>query len=223
MPACTPRFRLPGLDAWSSVVPSLRRQAAALATCAALATTATQAAPVAASQFSPTMGQGNAVAFDPQGLSGGWAGSLAGLVDPMTGAPIDLVSIASITIDPLQGTVSGSFELTEALGLGSTLFGLLSGMASQPDLLLAGGQLALDYLVQGGTGVFADASGYGLAFIDFDPTAQPDNYRESGLFVVDVPNAVPEPGALALLVLALLAAASTTKAANARRRSASTP
>ena len=69
---------------------------------------------------------------------------------------------------------------------------------------LQGGQFALDYLIDGGTGVFTGAGGFGLAFIDFDPQASGDNYVEAGLVVASVP--VPNSSLLAMTALVLLAA-----------------
>jgi len=63
----------------------------------------------------------------------------------------------------------------------------------------SGGQIALDYTIQGGTGDFAGASGYGLSFLQFDPAGEFNNYTEDGLLLFSV----PEPGSLPLLAGAL--------------------
>jgi hypothetical protein len=94
----------------------------------------------------------------------------------------------------------GQFELTDANDLASSLLGLVMGSTSDDDVFANGGQFALDYTIQGGTGLFANAQGYGLSFLQFDPQAQPDNYAETGLLVFNV----PEPGSAALAGLALV-------------------
>jgi hypothetical protein len=184
----------------------LRRPTARLAVAAALVCSALGhgTAAQAALQFSPYSGQGNVSVFDASAGSGGWVGSIDGLVHPQSGDPFELVSVVLFTVDSLDLTVSGQFEWTSAADLASSLFGRLSGTVSRADTLLQGGQFALDYLIDGGTGAFAGARGFGLAFVDFDPLAGPDNYFESGLVVASVP--VPASPLLALTALLALAA-----------------
>ena len=186
---------------------NLRRSGRALALCAGLVCSvfgpATPA--LAALQFSPYSGQGNVSVFDAAAGTGGWVGSLQGLVHPLSGDPFDLVSVVLFSVDGLSQTVSGQFEWTGAFDLGSSLFGRLTGTVSDDDILLLGGQFALDYLIDGGTGVFAGAGGFGLAFVDFDPLASGDNnYTEVGLVVASVP--VPNSSLLAMTAVVLLAA-----------------
>jgi hypothetical protein len=97
------------------------------------------------------------------------------------------------------GLLDGTFEFTDSLDLDSTLVGTLSGRTTAPDLFGAGGQIEIDYLVTGGSGRFAGFSGFGLTFLDVDPAAAGDNYRESGLLVLSV----PAPGSLALATMTL--------------------
>lgn len=153
----------------------------------------------AAQQFSPYSGTGNVSVFDASTGSGGWVGSIDGLTHPLSGDPLELVSVVFFNVDSVAKTVSGQFEWTSAFDLSSSLFGSLTGTVSEADILLQGGQFALDYLISGGTGVFAGASGFGLAFVDFDPLTTPNNYAESGLVVASV----PAPGSLVLTLTAL--------------------
>ena len=61
----------------------------------------------------------------------------------------------------------------------------------------------LDYAITGGTGLFAGAYGFGLAFLDFDPMGTFNNYQESGVLVFSV----PAPATLALVLAGLAAVA----------------
>ena len=185
----------------------LRRRCRGLALCAGLVCSVLgpSTPALAALQFSPYSGQGNLSVFDAAAGTGGWVGSLQGLVHPLSGDPFDLVSVVLFSVDGLSQTVSGQFEWTGAFDLGSSLFGRLTGTVSDDDILLLGGQFALDYLIDGGTGVFAGAGGFGLAFVDFDPLASGDNnYTEVGLVVASVP--VPNSSLLAMTAVVLLAA-----------------
>jgi hypothetical protein len=156
--------------------------------------------------LSPTQGSGNLVVFDAAAGTGGWVGALDGFVHPDSGDALPLVSVVLFQWDALARTLSGSFELTAANDLASSLSGLLSGTAAEPDILATGGQLSLDYTVLDGTGVFAGSTGFGLSFLDFNPLAvAADNYTETGLFVTS--RAVPAPGSLPLALAGLLALA----------------
>jgi hypothetical protein len=173
----------------------------ALAACLALlAAPAAQAGPLV---FAPFAGTGNLVVFDPLTGEGGWTGTVAPI--PVPGEPVvpEFVSVVSFQYDALTMLLAGQFTLTRAADLGATLFGTLSGSSTLATILDTGGQFAIDYTITGGTGDFFAASGYGLSFLTYDPSGQPDNYSEDGLFVF----AVPEPGALALAAAGLLAAA----------------
>jgi opacity protein-like surface antigen len=174
---------------------ALRTAALALLPLLALAPAA-QAAMV----FAPFSGSGNAVVFDPGTGEGGWVGSIAQFPDPDVADPLDLVSVVLFTVDPLTQLLSGQFSFTRSTDLGATLFGLVAGSTTDADVFGSGGQFALDYSIQGGTGDFAGASGFGLSFLQFDPNGFPDNYAESGLLAFNV----PEPGSLPLLAGALL-------------------
>ncbi len=180
------------------------RAATALATGLLLSTSLLAIAPAQAApvlQFAPFSGQGNVSVFDAAAGSGGWVGSLDGLLDPASSLPVAAVSTVLFTLDNLTGQLSGQFSFTTT-DLGSTLEGLVSGTVSDAAILSSGGQFSLDYSITGGSGLFADVRGYGLAFVDFDPAATgSDNYRESGLLVYSV----PEPGSLLLSALALCA------------------
>lgn len=150
----------------------------------------------------PFSGSGNAAVFDTTTGDGGWVGSLSQFADPDVADPLQLVSVVLFNLDPLTQLLSGQFSFTRASDLGATLFGLVAGSTTDADVFNQGGQFALDYTIQGGTGDFAGASGFGLSFLDFDPNGGFDNYTETGLLVV----AVPEPGTLPLLGGALVAA-----------------
>lgn len=153
-------------------------------------------------QFDPFSGQGNVSVFDAAAGTGGWVGSLDGLTDPATGLPTPAVTTVLFTLDNLTHLLSGQFEFTTT-DLGSTLMGLVQGTVSDAAILTQGGQFSLDYSITGGSGLFAGARGYGLAFLDFDPGAASgsDNYREAGVMVYDV----PEPSGLLLSALAIVA------------------
>ncbi len=157
-----------------------------------------QAEPV--SLFVPYAGAGNLSVFDASAGTGGWVGSIDQVAPPVVDSPLSLVSFVLFTIDTSALTLSGSFEFTTT-DLLSTLYGDVSGTVSAADILSSGGQFGLDYTIRGGTGAFADASGYGLAFVDYDPAGAFNNYAETGVLVATV----PEPGTLALLAAGLVA------------------
>ena len=174
---------------------ALRTAALALLPLLALAPAA-QAGPLV---FAPFFGSGNAVVFDPSTGDGGWVGSIEQFPDPGVTDPLDLVSVVLFNYDMTSQMLSGEFTFTRSADLGATLFGLVSGSSTVADLFGQGGQLALDYTIQGGTGDFAGASGIGLSFLQFDPAGTFDNYQEDGLLLFSV----PEPGSLPLLAGAL--------------------
>ena len=174
---------------------ALRTAALALLPLLALAPAA-QAGPLV---FAPFFGSGNAVVFDPSTGDGGWVGSIEQFPDPDVADPLDLVSFVLFNYDMTSQMLSGEFTFTRSADLGATLFGLVSGSSTVADLFGQGGQLALDYTIQGGTGDFAGASGIGLSFLQFDPAGTFDNYQEDGLLLFSV----PEPGSLPLLAGAL--------------------
>ena len=174
---------------------ALRTAALALLPLLALAPAA-QAGPLV---FAPFFGSGNAVVFDPTTGDGGWVGSIEQFPDPDVADPLDLVSVVLFNYDMTSQMLSGEFTFTRSADLGATLFGLVSGSSTVADLFGQGGQLALDYTIQGGTGDFARASGIGLSFLQFDPAGTFDNYQEDGLLLFSV----PEPGSLPLLAGAL--------------------
>ncbi len=187
---------------------ALRTAALALLPLLALAPAA-QAGPLV---FAPFFGSGNAVVFDPTTGDGGWVGSIEQFPDPDVADPLDLVSVVLFNYDMTSQMLSGEFTFTRSADLGATLFGLVSGSSTVADLFGQGGQLTLDYTIQGGTGDFAGASGFGLSFLQFDPAGTFDNYQEDGLLLFSV----PEPGSLPLLagalgVLALLRRRGTSR------------
>lgn len=190
----TPRRR-------ASLTATARRLLGAVALLAPLlATPLCQAGPVG--DFVPFSGEGNLAVFDAGAGTGGWTGSLTQIEPPAVARALSLVEVVLFTLDASTHTLSGHFEFTST-DLLSTLYGDLSGSYVDDDFLTTGGQLALDYSVLGGTGGFTNASGYGLAFLNFDPAGTFNNYSSSGVLVL----AVPEPGSLALLAAALLAGA----------------
>jgi len=164
--------------------------------------------------FVPYSGQGNVAVFDATAGTGGWVGSIDQFPDPGVTTPLSLVSVVLFTLDAATQTFSGMFEFTTT-DLLNTLFGDITGTVSVADILDIGGQFTIDYQILGGTGSFAGASGFGLAFLNFDPLATGlDNYGESGLLSFTV----PEPASLVLVALALLAAFTLTPGARKVRR-----
>ena len=160
---------------------------------------AVRAAPV--SFFVPFTGQGNVSVFDATAGTGGWVGSIDEVAAPGQLNPLSLVSVVLFTIDRSTHTLVGSFDLTTT-DLLSSLSGALTGTFVEDDILTLGGQFSLDYDIRSGSGQFAGASGFGLAFLDFMPGAVPDNYQDSGLLAFSV----PVPATLALVLTGLLAA-----------------
>ena len=152
--------------------------------------------------FVPYLGQGNLAVFDATAGTGGWVGSFDEGPAPGNLQPLSFASVVLFTLDTVSRTLAGTFEFTTT-DLMSTLTGDLSGSFGNDDILTAGGQFSVDYNISGGTGAFAGANGFGLAFVDFNPTGTPDNYQEIGLLAFTVPT----PGTLALLALGLLAVA----------------
>ena len=182
-------------------LPSLLARALRTTTLALLPLLALAPSAQAEQLLLPFSGSGNAVVFDAGTGRGGWVGSLSQFADPGVADPLELVSVVLFTVDPLTQLLSGQFNFTRSNDLGATLFGLVAGSTTDADVLNQGGQFALDYTIQGGTGDFSGASGFGLSFLNFDPNGVFDNYTEIGLLVV----AVPEPGALPLVAGGLLA------------------
>lgn len=175
----------------------LQTLAATAAACWGLALSApAQAAPT--TLFAPYGGSGNLTLFDATTGSGGWVGSLLQVPDPDVAVPLSLVSVVLFHFDALSGALSGRFEFTDAADLGASLFGTVMGSTPAPDVFASGGTFSIDYTITGGTGSYAGASGFGLAFLTHDPLGGFDNYTEDGLLSISL---VPEPGSLALVLL----------------------
>ena len=172
----------------------------ALMCLALLAPTVALAAPT--SYFLPYLGQGNVSVFDATAGTGGWVGSIDEVPDPSNPQPLSLVSVVLFTLDSVNHTLSGSFEFTTT-DLLNTLTGDVTGVFIDDGILIVGGQFSLDYAITGGTGLFAGANGFGLAFLDFDPMGTFNNYQESGVLVFSV----PAPATLALVLAGLAAVA----------------
>jgi len=175
------------------------------------------AAPV--STFVPYEGSGNISVFDATAGTGGWVGSLLQSPDPAVPGPLSLVSFVLFTLNKSAQTLAGNFEFTTT-DLASSLFGQVTGSYLEADILTLGGQFSLDYSIAGGSGAFTGATGFGLAFVNFDPLGVFDNYTESGLLVFDVPAVmgVPEPGTLSLLAAALLGLVAVRRTGNKAAR-----
>ena len=151
--------------------------------------------------FAAYAGAGNVSVFDPMAGTGGWVGSIDAVPPPVLGALPSLVSVVLFRLDPLSNMFTGTFEF-DTTDLQSSLYGSLSGTADA-GFLSAGGLLSIDYTIQGGTGAYTSASGFGLGFLNYDPAGGFNNYSEDGLLSY----AVPEPGSLALASLGLAASA----------------
>ncbi len=174
--------------------------------CAALLTPffSATASAMPAQFFVAYTGQGNVSVFDAAAGTGGWVGSIDEVPDPaIANPPLSLVSVVLFTLDRATQTLMGTFEFTTT-DLLSTLFGDLSGSVQDPDILANGGQFSLDYQINGGTGQFSRATGFGLAFLDYNPAGTFNNYTESGLLLFTVPS--PATGALVLAGLLALGA-----------------
>lgn len=172
-----------------------------------------QAGPLSAFSFS---GEGNVLVFDPVAGSGGWNGAITEFSDPAAPVlnPLSLASLVLFDFDAAANRLTGTFEFTDAADLSASIFGTLSGSFTDPaGDLLNGGQLALDYVVQGGSGMFSGSQGFGLSFLTFDPNSLAfNNYSEDGLLVVDaVPAAVPAPATAWLVLLATALALSISR------------
>ena len=161
---------------------------------------AAQADPV--TLFVPFEGAGNVLVIDAAAGTGAWTGSIDQSAFPAVPTPLSLVSVVFFQLDALTQTLTGTFEFTTAADLASTIFGMVSGsyLGLDPDPLTNGGQFFVEYAIQGGTGAFLAATGYGLSFLDFDPAGAFNNYTEAGTLVITV----PEPATLVLAGLGLL-------------------
>lgn len=159
---------------------------------------AAQADPI--TLFVPFEGAGNVLVIDAAAGTGGWTGSIDQSPFPAVPTPLSLVSVVLFQLDATTQTLAGTFEFTSAADLASTLFGQVSGSYADPDILNTGGQFFVEYSVQGGTGAFSAATGYGLSFLDFAPAGTFNNYSEAGALVITV----PAPATLTLVGLALL-------------------
>ncbi len=141
-------------------------------------------------------GAGNLLVFDAAAGTGGWNGAITAYADPGMAPPLplSLASLVLFSFNDSANLLTGQFEFTDAADLSSSVFGTLSGsFTDAASTLQGGGQFALDYLVDGGTGRFAGYRGFGLSFLSFDPNATGfDNYSEQGLLAA----AVPEPASV---------------------------
>ena len=188
------------LRRWSNWRAPALALSAALCSALLLGPVPAQAAPTPV--FLTYSGDGNLVIFDASTGSGGWVGSIDPSPDPLAAPPFPGVSTVLFTLDPGTGLLSGSFEIFSG-DLLSSLFGTVGGSLSAgtaADFFANGGQLSLDYSILGGSGEFYRASGFGLAFLNYDPAGIFNNYDEIGALVFDIPT----PGTLTLSLAGLL-------------------
>ena len=169
---------------------------------------AAQAGPVEYNVFFE--GQGSLV-FDAATNTGAWTGTIDESPFPPVVSPLGLLSVVSFSFDGASGMLTGMFELTSASQFADTLVGRIDGLLTQGDFA-SGGQLALDYTIENGSGQFLQASGFGVSLLDFvAPVNGFSDYTESGVLVF----AVPEPAPWALTVAGLLALLATRRKAAA--------
>lgn len=149
-------------------------------------------------------GQGSLV-FDPATRTGAWTGTIDESPFPPVPSPLGLLSVVSFSFD--GGMLTGMFELTSASQFADTLIGRIDGLLTQGDFA-SGGELALDYTIENGSGQFAGAQGFGTSLFDFGAPVQGfSDYTEAGVLVF----AVPEPAAWALTATGLLALLTTRR------------
>lgn len=133
--------------------------------------------------------------------------SPTGAPDPMGNLPLFATGIGTYSLNGVAGwslnspfsfnlvtgTGSGTFNFSNG-AFGDSLFGTLTTTGIQ-------GGFALQYLIGGGTGVFAGANGWGSSVVTLlgDPNQPPTPFSEIGRFHV------PEPGTLMLMGLGLAA------------------
>ena len=135
--------------------------------------------------------------------AGAWSGTLIDSPFPLPTQPLSLLTVVNFSFDSLNNALSGDFEFTAAADFGSTLSGWVTGSFLSGDFD-SGGQLALDYNIQNGSGQFLRASGFLISLLDVTALGGGfGSYSEvaSGQFVV------PAPGTLALAAVGLLALA----------------
>ena len=151
-------------------------------------------------------GQGSLV-FDVDTGMGAWTGTIDESPFPPVASPLGLLSVVSFSFDSASNMLSGLFELTSANQFADTLSGRIEGLLTQGDFA-SGGQLALDYFIENGSGRFLQAMGFGISLLDFAaPVNGFSDYSEAGVLVF----AVPEPAPLALTMAGLLALLATRR------------
>ena len=139
--------------------------------------------------------------YNPSTGDGAWSGTLVDSPFPVPTLPLSLLTVVNFSFDSMSNLLTGDFEFTSAADFGSTLTGRVTGSFLFGDFE-TGGQLALDYDIQSGTGQFPRATGFLISLADISPLGGGfGSYSEfaSGQFVV------PAPGTLALAAVALLA------------------
>lgn len=145
--------------------------------------------------------------FDSVANTGVWMGTLVDL--GFAPAPPSLPALTSQVSFSLSGTaLSGMFAFSD--GAANTLTGLLDGTLASGSFA-DGGQLLIDYTVDGGTGLFSGATGFAISILDFlAPVNGSRAYTEvaTGVLVVQQ---VPEPAGLTLAGVALLALLATRR------------
>ncbi len=147
------------------------------------------------------------LSYNPGAGTGTWMGTLVDL--GFVGSPPMLPALTSQVSFSLSGvTLSGMFEF--ANGAANLLTGQVSGTVDDADLS-DGGQLLLDYTVAGGTGQFANATGFAISILDFAPAINGVSaYTEVATGELQVQQ-IPEPAGWTLASMALLALLATRR------------